>query len=56
MKYTLTCIFNNLLEVLMNILPNSDDSLRVECLQAATQIFYKEPNLIIKAYEDGYDF
>ena len=30
--------------------------MRIECIQAASEIFYKEPNLVIKAYEDGYDF
>lgn len=40
----------------MNIMPNSDDALRIECLQATTQIFFKEPKLIVKLYEDGCDF
>ena len=30
--------------------------MRIECIDAAAEIFYKEPQLVVKAYEDGYDF
>lgn len=31
-------------------MPNSDDKVKIECIQAASEIFYKEPQLVIKAY------
>lgn len=35
---------------------NSSEDILLQCIICVREIFYKEPYLVIKAYESGFDF
>ena len=45
-----------MLEVIFKIIPNEREEIVLCCLLCITEIFTKEPYLVIKAYESGFDF
>jgi len=54
---TISCFLSNLLEVILfETIKSPNDELVIECIKCVSEVFHKEPNLVIKAYESDFDF
>eukprot|EP00347_Sterkiella_histriomuscorum_P015989 403354925 len=56
LKSSISCLLSNLLEVLFKIVPSENEEIILSGVLCITEIFTKEPYLVIKAYESGFDF
>ena len=56
MRPSISCFLSNLLEVLFPLLRSAPEDLLIDCIQCVSEVFQKEPFLVIKAYEGGFDF
>ena len=44
------------MEVVFKVLESANEDIILECINCVREIFFKEPYLVIKAYESGFDF
>jgi hypothetical protein len=49
-------VLTNILKVIFKIIPNEKEDIVLCCIHCMTEIFTKEPYLVIKAYESGFEF
>lgn len=55
-KPSLSCFLSNLLEVLFKIMGSEAEEVVLTAISCITEVFTKEPYLVIKAYENGFNF